>query len=93
VALTAPYMHDGRFASLTAVLDHYSSVARQAVRADPRLPRVPFPSAERSALIAFLDSLTDESFVGRFTGAATAPLEERLKKSVSVIAPRATARP
>ncbi len=93
VALTAPYMHDGRFASLTAVLDHYSSVARQAVRADPRLPRVPFSSAERSALIAFLDSLTDESFVGRFTGAATAPLEERLKKSVSVIAPRATARP
>ena len=72
VALTAPYMHDGRFASLTAVLDHYSSVARQAVRADPRLPRVPFSSAERSALIAFLDSLTDESFVGRFTGAATA---------------------
>jgi len=72
VALTAPYMHDGRFASLTAVLDHYSSVARQAARADPRLPRVPFSSAERSALIAFLDSLTDESFVGRFTGAATA---------------------
>ncbi|TLY86071.1 MAG: di-heme enzyme, partial [Gammaproteobacteria bacterium] len=65
VALTAPYMHDGRFAGLAAVLDHYSSVARQAVRADPRLPRVPFSSAERSALIAFLDSLTDESFVSR----------------------------
>jgi len=79
VALTAPYMHDGRFASLTAVLDHYSSVARQAVRADPRLPRVPFSSAERSALLAFLDSLTDEPFVRRFTGAATAPSEERLR--------------
>ncbi len=65
VALTAPYMHDGRFASLTAVLDHYSSLA-QAARADRRLPRVPFSTAERSALLAFLDSLTDETFVGRY---------------------------
>jgi cytochrome c peroxidase len=64
VALTAPYMHDGRFASLTAVLDHYSSLA-QAAPADRRLPRVPFSTAERSALLAFLDSLTDETFVGR----------------------------
>jgi cytochrome c peroxidase len=65
VALTAPYMHDGRFASLAAVLDHYSAVARRAARADRRLPRVPFSSAERSALIAFLESLTDETFVNR----------------------------
>jgi len=26
---------------------------------------VPFSAAERSALLAFLDSLTDETFVGR----------------------------
>jgi cytochrome c peroxidase len=65
VALTAPYMHDGRFESLAAVLDHYSSVATQAARADRRLPRVPFSSAERTALISFLDSLTDETFVSR----------------------------
>jgi len=65
VALTAPYMHDGRFVTLQAVLEHYSSVATQAARPDRRLPRAPFSGAERSALIAFLDSLTDESFVGR----------------------------
>ncbi|TLY74151.1 MAG: di-heme enzyme [Gammaproteobacteria bacterium] len=65
VALTAPYMHDGRLASLAAVLDHYSSVAAQAARTDRRLPRVAFSGAERSALIAFLESLTDESFVSR----------------------------
>jgi cytochrome c peroxidase len=65
ISLTAPYMHDGRFESLAAVLDHYSSVATQAARADHRLPRVPFSSTERAALIAFLDSLTDESFVSR----------------------------
>ena len=65
VALTAPYMHDGRFATLEAVLEHYSSLATQAARADRRLPRVPFSSAERGALISFLDSLTDETFVSR----------------------------
>jgi len=65
VALTAPYMHDGRFATLEAVLEHYSSLATRAVRADRRLPRVPFSSSERSALISFLDSLTDEAFVSR----------------------------
>jgi cytochrome c peroxidase len=65
VALTAPYMHDGRFATLEAVLEHYSSVARRAGRPDRRLPRAPFSSAERTALVAFLDSLTDETFVSR----------------------------
>jgi cytochrome c peroxidase len=65
LVLTAPYMHDGRFATLQAVLEHYSSVARQAARPDRRLARVPFSSAERTALIAFLESLSDESFVGR----------------------------
>jgi cytochrome c peroxidase len=65
VALTAPYMHDGRFESLAAVLDHYSSVAMQTARPDRRLPRAPFSSTERAVLVAFLDSLTDETFVSR----------------------------
>ncbi len=65
VALTAPYMHDGRFATLEAVLQHYSSVATRAARPDRRLPRVPFSSTERAALVAFLDGLTDETFVSR----------------------------
>jgi cytochrome c peroxidase len=30
VALTAPYMHDGRFATLDAVLDHYSGLGERA---------------------------------------------------------------
>jgi cytochrome c peroxidase len=65
VALTAPYMHDGRFATLEAVLGHYSSLARQAARPDRRLPRVPFSGTERAALLSFLDSLSDETFVSR----------------------------
>jgi cytochrome c peroxidase len=75
VALTAPYMHDGRLPTLAAVLEHYSQLAAHAhdegaSRYDPRLPRAALTSTERAELIAFLDSLTDESFVARFTAAA-----------------------
>jgi cytochrome c peroxidase len=62
VALTAPYMHDGRFATLAAVLEHYSSVATQRPPLDKRLPQAALSAAERADLIAFLDSLTDAAF-------------------------------
>jgi len=70
VALTAPYMHDGRFATLDAVLEHYSGLSRRRAageRLDPRLPRAPLTDSERAELRAFLEGLTDESFVRRFT--------------------------
>jgi cytochrome c peroxidase len=66
VALTGPYMHDGRFATLGAVLDHYFSLGEGAIRYDARLPRVPLDMQQRADLIAFLASLTDEAFVHRF---------------------------
>jgi cytochrome c peroxidase len=71
VALTAPYMHDGRFATLEAVLEHYSGLALHAGASggrhhDRRLPRSVLTPTERADLIAFLSSLTDESFVRRF---------------------------
>jgi cytochrome c peroxidase len=82
VALTAPYMHDGRFATLDAVLEHYSAIGARVRGAaavtggslgyDPRLPRSPFTDAERAELRKFLQSLTDESFVSRFA-ASRAP--------------------
>jgi cytochrome c peroxidase len=72
VALTGPYMHDGRFATLDAVLEHYFSLGAGAIRYDARLPRVPLDMQQRADLIAFLVSLTDEAFVRRFaTDAAT----------------------
>lgn len=37
VALTAPYMHDGRFATLDEVLDHYSHGIQDVPTLDPRL--------------------------------------------------------
>jgi cytochrome c peroxidase len=71
ITLTAPYMHDGRFATLAAVLEHYSGLGARAqagrgARLDRRLPRSVLTPAERADLIAFLSSLTDESFVRRF---------------------------
>jgi cytochrome c peroxidase len=57
VARTAPYMHDGRFATLDEVLRHYETQARES--ADPRLARTSLTTEERDALRDFLDSLTD----------------------------------
>jgi cytochrome c peroxidase len=66
IALTAPYMHDGRFATLDAVLDHYQQVGSQPDRAhggqrDRRLKTFSLTGAERAQLKAFLESLTERS--------------------------------
>ena len=58
LAATAPFMHDGRFATLDAVLDHYERLALQP-DADPRLRRAPLTTAERVDLRSFLDALND----------------------------------
>ena len=64
LAVTAPYMHDGRFATLDTVLDHYARVA-QLPTSDARLRSFNLSADERAALIAFLDTLTDAEFAGR----------------------------
>lgn len=53
---TAPYLHDGRLATLEAVLDHYETRAADPA-SDPRLRRAPLTTSERAALLAFLQSL------------------------------------
>jgi cytochrome c peroxidase len=71
IALTAPYMHDGAIATLDEVLDHYArgGRARHPARTDPFLVPFEITPAERSDIIAFLHSLTDETFIHdpRFT--------------------------
>jgi len=64
ITLTAPYMHDGRFGTLEAVLDHYASVAQQPL-SDPKLRTFNLSPDERADLIAFLRALTDPQFAGR----------------------------
>lgn len=64
IVLTAPYMHDGRFASLEAVLDHYAQTAKQP-SSDPKLRTFDLSASDRADLIAFLHALTDSQFEGR----------------------------
>jgi cytochrome c peroxidase len=64
IALTAPYMHDGRFSTLEAVLDHYATVAKQPA-SDAKLRTFNLTTAERADVIAFLHALTDAQFSGR----------------------------
>jgi cytochrome c peroxidase len=72
-AFTAPYMHDGRFASLPEVLAHYSALARDPQHLpDRRLPRRPFSAGEEGELIAFLATLNDPAFAARYAAASSA---------------------
>ncbi len=63
IALTAPYMHDGRFKTLEEVLDHYSKGGHGVQNEDPNIQPFPLSAQEKADLIAFLKMLTDESFV------------------------------
>jgi cytochrome c peroxidase len=65
IALTAPYMHDGSIATLSEVLDHYGQGGRSHHdgRTDALLKPFEITDQERADIIAFLESLTDESFV------------------------------
>jgi cytochrome c peroxidase len=62
VAVTAPYMHDGRFATLREVLNHYSQLNEERLHADGEkiLRRLDLSDAESDDLLAFLETLTDE---------------------------------
>jgi cytochrome c peroxidase len=60
---TAPYMHDGRFATLDQVLDHYSKGIQAHPNLDPRMQKLNFTESEKAALVAFLRTLTDDAFL------------------------------
>jgi cytochrome c peroxidase len=63
VMLTAPYGHDGRFASVGAVIDHYRSSVMRGPTLDPSLRNgISMSNNERADLIQFLTTLTDTTF-------------------------------
>jgi hypothetical protein len=67
VALTAPYMHDGRFQTLEEVVEHYAAGVKRSATLDPNLAKhpdggVPLNAADKRALTAFLRTLTDAQF-------------------------------
>jgi cytochrome c peroxidase len=68
IALTAPYMHDGRFATLLEVIDHYSDHVQDNATLAPEVVPVSrgglgLTRQEKNDLLAFLHLLTDTSFV------------------------------
>lgn len=68
IALTAPYMHDGRFGTLDEVIEHYSSELVSSPTIDPLMEHlssggVQLDSQEKDLLKKFLMTLTDYSFI------------------------------
>jgi cytochrome c peroxidase len=68
VEMTDPYMHDGRFLSLEAVLNHYAEGVTISKTLDPILsthtkPGIPLTEEERKDIITFLKTLTDNEFL------------------------------
>lgn len=64
VALTAPYMHDGRFQTLEQVVDHYNDGLQPSNTLDPALENtrttgLMLTEQDRMDLVAFLRTLTD----------------------------------
>lgn len=68
IEYTGPYMHDGRFASLEEVIEHYNSGIQDHPTLSPALKdangnpiQLNLSDAEKSALLAFLKTLSDTS--------------------------------
>lgn len=76
VALTAPYMHDGRMGTLRQVLDHYDRHVVDTGNLDPNLAKHGGPLGltddDKDALLAFLGTLTDTAFTARAEADQTA---------------------
>lgn len=69
VALTPPYMHDGRFATLEEVIEHYNTGVKKSATVDV-LMQVNLQSGglqlteqDKADLVAFLKTFTDLDFV------------------------------
>lgn len=61
---TPPYMHDGRFKTLEEVLEHYATGIHISSTLDPLLiDGISLSGEEKTALLAFLNTLNDETFV------------------------------
>ena len=71
IEFTAPYMHDGRFATLKEVIDHYNSGVQPHPNlssqlrnpADSTPLKLNLTPVQKSALVAFLKTLSDRSII------------------------------
>ena len=68
IALTPPYMHDGRFQTLEEVIDHYNSGIQESSSVDPAILNTKetglfLTQQDKQDLINFLHTLTDEVYL------------------------------
>ena len=67
VEMTAPYMHDGRFATLEEVVEHYDSGGKYSTTVDPLMKKLgvglQLSNQEKKDLVAYLKTLTDNEFI------------------------------
>ena len=93
VALTAPYMHNGRFKTLDEVLDFYSKGGGPGMgvptpNLDDKIRPINLTYQQRLDLIAFLNALTDESSLADPPRRvpSTLPVVGRLKNPARAVA-------
>lgn len=84
IALTAPYMHDGRFQTLEEVIEHYNEGVHRTSTLDPNLAKHPkggiaLSGKDQAALISFLKSLTDKKY-----GAQETTLKKKTNSSEEI---------
>ncbi len=70
IALTAPYMHDGRFKTLEEVVNFYSDQVKPHPNLHPNMlhngnRKLNLKASEKEDLIAFLHALTDHSIASK----------------------------
>lgn len=68
IAVTSPYMHDGRFETLEEVLDFYSEGVNNSYNIDSKMEfahqgGVRLTTEEKKNIVAFLKTLTDSTFL------------------------------
>lgn len=67
IALTSPYMHDGRFTTLDEVIEHYNSGVHPSATLDPEMRLIigglKLTQTDKADLKAFLHALTDSVFI------------------------------
>jgi len=72
IALTGPYMHDGRFLTLSEVIEHYDAHLQASPNLSPLLTNASnleggtsllLTTQEKADVLAFLHTLTDSTFI------------------------------
>lgn len=61
IALTAPYMHNGAYNTLTEVVQHYNRGGDPVENLDPNMKKLNLSNKEVGDIVAFLEALTDDA--------------------------------